>query len=143
MKAATIYERKGMLYVHSSSKTTAGIWMITPPVLAVVKHDTAGVGRAIRECLSASREGVPHPKVFTDLFTPVLNLAGVKSIGTFGKLAKCVEAEMDDGARVTLTPTRNGGSREGFVPLPDKALVALNSDEALGTAAVAALVGSE
>ena len=50
MRAATIYERKGKLYVHSSSKTTAGVWVINAPVLAVEKEDTSEVGRAVREC---------------------------------------------------------------------------------------------
>lgn len=143
MKEATIYERKGMLYIYASSKTTVGVLMIDPPVFAIAKDNTNEVGRTIRERLLASREGVPHPKVPTNLFAPVLNLAGVKSVAAFAKLAKCVHASTDDGVEVTLTPTRNGGSREGFVPLPDKAVVALNADEALGTAAVAALAGSE
>ena len=143
MKVATIYERKGKLYVHSSSKTTAGVWVFNAPVLAVDKEDADEVGRSIRECLAASREGVPHPKSFTNLFDPVLDLAGVKSLGTFVKSAKCVEVETSDGAVVTLIPTRNGGVDDGFAPLPNKSEVALGSDEALGSAAVAALAKSE
>jgi hypothetical protein len=106
-------------------------------------EDADEVGRSIRECLAASREGVPHPKSFTNLFDPVLDLAGVKSLGTFVKSAKCVEVETSDGAVVTLIPTRNGGVDDGFAPLPNKSEVALGSDEALGSAAVAALAKSE
>ena len=142
MKAATIYERKGKLYVHSSSKTTAGVWVINPPVLAVEKEDAGKVGRALKECLAASREGVPHPKSFTNLFDPVLDLAGVKSFGTFMKSAKCIEVETSDDATVTLLPTRNEGVEEGFAPLPTKTETALGSDEALGSAAAAALAMS-
>ncbi|MBB3981764.1 hypothetical protein GGR44_001423 [Sphingobium fontiphilum] len=143
MKAATIYERKGKLYVHSSSKTTAGVWVINPPVLAVEKEDKGEVGRAVRECLAASREGVPHPRSFTNLFDPVLDLAGVKSFGTFVNSAKCVEVETTDDAAVTLIPTRNEGVDDGFAPLPNKMEAALGSDEALGSAAVAALAMAE
>lgn len=143
MKAATIYERKGKLYVHSSSKTTAGVWVINPPVLAVEKEATGEIGRAIRECLGASREGVPHPKSFTNLFDPVLDLAGVKSFGTFVKSAKCVEVETSGDAAVTLIPTRNEGVDDGFAPLPNKTEVALGSDKALGSAAVGALATAE
>lgn len=139
MKAATIYERNGKLYVHSSSKTTAGVWLINSPVLAVDKEDAGEIGRSIRECLAASREDVPHPKSFTSLFDPVLDLSGVKSFGTFVKSAKCVEVEMRDGAAVTLIPTRNEGVDDGFAPLPYKTEAPLGSDEALGSAAVAAL----
>jgi hypothetical protein len=139
MKAATIYERKGKLYIHSSSKTTAGVWVINAPVLAVDKEDTGAIGRAIRECLAASREGVPHPKSFASLFNPVLDLAGVKSFATFVKSAKCVEIETIDVAVVMFIPTRNEGVKDGFAPLLNKTEAALGSDEALGTAAVAAL----
>jgi hypothetical protein len=49
MRAATIYERKGRLYIHSSSQTTAGVWIINAPVLAVDKKDIGEVGRALSE----------------------------------------------------------------------------------------------
>ncbi|WP_432288796.1 hypothetical protein SLT36_30265 (plasmid) [Aminobacter sp. BA135] len=142
MKAATIYERKGKLYVHSSSKTTAGLWVINAPVLALEMEDIGQVGRSIKECLAASREGVPHPVSFTNLFDPVLDLAGVKSFGTFVKSAKCVEIEANDAETVTLIPTRNEGADGGFVPLPNRTETTLGSDEAMGSAAVAALAMS-
>lgn len=143
MKVATIYERKGKLYLHSSSKTTAGVWVINAPVLAVDKEDAGEVGRSIKECLAASGEGVPHPRSFTNLFDPVLDLAGVKSFGTFVKSAKCVGVEMSDGASVMLVPTRNEGFQGGFTPLPNRTEAALGSDEVLGRAALAALAMAE
>ena len=139
MKTATIYERKGKLYVHSSSKTTAGVWVINAPVLAVDKEDAGEIGRAIRECLAASREGISHPKSFANLFNPVLDLAGVKSFSTFVRSAKCVEIETMDDAVVAFIPTQNEGANDGFAPLPNKTEAILGSDEALGSAAVAAL----
>jgi hypothetical protein len=141
MRAATIYERKGRLYIHSSSQTTAGVWIINAPVLAVDKKDIDEVGRALSECLAASRAGVPHPKSFTNLFGPVLSLAGVKSLSTFVKSARCVEVETSDGATVTLIPTRN--VHDGFAPLSIRMEAALGADEALGSAAIAALARSE
>lgn len=143
MKAATIYERKGALYIHSSSKTVAGVWIISAPVLTADKANVGEIGRAIRECLAASEEGVPHPNSFANLFDPVLDLAGVKSFGTFVKSAKCVEVETFEDAIVTLLPTRNEGVDEGFVPLISKTEALFDSDEALGSAAVAALARSE
>ena len=88
-------------------------------------------------------EDVPHPKSFTNLFDPVLDLAGVKSFGTFVKAAKCVEVETNDDATVTLIPTRNEGVDNGFAPLASKMEAALDADEDLGSAAVAALARSE
>lgn len=142
MKAATIYERGGKVYIHSSSKTTAGVWVINAPVLTVKKEDVGELGRSIRRCLDASSEGVPHPKSFTNLFDPVLALAGVKSFNTFVKSAKCVEVEMA-GETATLIPTRNEGAEDGFVPLPGNTQAAVDTDEALGSAAVAALAMAE
>ncbi len=143
MKATTIYERKGKLYVHSSSQTVSGIWLINAPVLSVNKDEISKLGHSIRECLDASREGVPHPVSFSHLFEPVLALAGVKSFGTFVKSAKCVEVETGDGKTVTLVPTRNLGVDEGFAPLATRMEAPLDQDHALGSAAIAALAMSE
>jgi len=143
MKSATIYECKGKLYIHSSSKSTAGVWIINAPVLVVDKGNVEEVGRSIRKCLAASREAMPHPKSFANLFDPVLDLAGVKSLGAFVKSSKCVEIETGDSAEVTLIPMRNEGVNEGFAPLPNKTEAILDSDEALGSAAVAALANAE
>ncbi|WP_156433012.1 hypothetical protein [Sinorhizobium sp. GL28] len=143
MKAATIYEREGMLYVHSSSKTTVGLWILNAPVLSIDKTDVGEVGRAIRECLAASCENVPHPRSFTNLFDPVLVRAGVKSFGRFLKAAKCVEVETSCEATVRLIPTRNEGVKSGFVPLTGKTVSVIGSDEDLGSAAIEALATSE
>lgn len=143
MRAATIYQHAGMLYVHSSSKTTVGIWILNAPVLSVNKTDVGELGRAIRECLAASCENVPHPRSFTNLFDPVLARAGVKSAGGFLKAAKCVEVETSGEATVSLIPTRNEGIKSGFVPLPGKAVSVIGSDDELGFAAIEALATSE
>lgn len=143
MKAATIYERNGKLYVHSSSKTTAGVWVINAPVVTARKENVGEIGRSIRACLAASREDVPHPKSFTNLFDPMLTLAGVKSFSTFVKSAKCVEVETVNDETVMLIPTRNEGAEDGFTPLSNKTKTADGSDDDLGSAAVAALAMSE
>ena len=142
MKAATIYERMGTLYIHSLSKTVAGVWLMNAPVLAVSKANGREIGDAIRKCLAGSREGIPHPKVFERTFDAVQQLAGVKSYRTFVKSAKCVQVWME-GSETTMTPTRNGGSRGGFAPISHKSIVATNSEEALGAAVIEALAASE
>lgn len=142
MKAATIYERVGKIYVHSSSKTIAGIWVINAPALMVEAGDARELGRSLQECLAASNEGVPQPRSFANLFDPVLSLAGVKSFNTFVKSAKCVEVELD-GETATLIPTRNEGGEDGFAPLPGKAQVVAGGDDGMGLAAIAALALAE
>lgn len=142
MKSATMYERGDKIYVHSSSKTTAGVWVINAPVLMVETQDIGGLGHSIKECLAASVEGVPHPKSFTNLFDPVLKLANVKSFNKFMQSAKCVEVELEDDI-ITLIPNRNEGAEDGFAPLPTKTQVADGTDEALGSAALSAFALAE
>jgi hypothetical protein len=142
MKAASIYGRGNKIYVHSSSKTTAGVWVMDAPVLVVEEGDARELGQSLRECLAASSEGIPHPKSFTNLSDLMLSLAGVKSYRTFAKSAKCVEVEMN-GETATFIPTRNEGAEGGFVPLPGKAQIAGGGDDALGSAAIAALAMAE
>jgi hypothetical protein len=142
MKCATIYQRGNKIYVHSLSRTTAGVWVINNPVLMVEAENPRRLGESLRECLAASSEGMSHPKSFGGLFDPVLSLAGVKSFNTFVKAAKCVEVELDDQTAI-LIPTRNEGSEDGFVPLPEKSQIANNENEALGSAAISALALAE
>lgn len=142
MKAATIYGRGSKIYVHSLSKTTAGLWIINTPVISVDGGDFRALGRSLQKCLEASSECIPHPKSFTDLFEPMLDLAGVKSFNTFVKSAKCVEIELN-GEMATLIPTRNEGADDGFAPLPEKTQVASSEGDSLGLAAIAALALAE
>ncbi len=145
MKTATVYERNGKLYIHSLSKTTVGVWVINPPVLTASKSNAGEIGRAIRECLAGSREGVPHPSpsVAKRVFDPVLNLAGVKSTKEFNESAKCVQVEAAEGKSVTFVPTRNGRAERGFTRLSNPLEIAPDSDDALGSATLIALERSE
>jgi hypothetical protein len=77
------------------------------------------------------------------MFGPVLGLAGVKSLSEFVKSVRCVEVETSDDATITLIPTRNGGVHDGFVSMSIKMEATLGADEALGSAAIAALARSE
>ena len=119
-RAATVYQRKDKIFCHSSSQTDAGIWILSEPALVVSRDDPDAVGGMVRECLSHSRTGLPHPTDFRNLFKPILDLAGMKSVAAFSKDAKCVSIEQGDEGEVFLIPTRNGGKNEGFVPLADK-----------------------
>jgi hypothetical protein len=143
VKAATIYERRGQLYIHSSSRTTVGVWVINPPVLSTSKGNLGEIGQSIRESFAASYEGVPHPKIWKGLFDPVLDLAGVKSSKEFQEAAKCVEVRTADGKSVEFFPSRNEYPGRGFTPLSNTLEVTVDSDEALGSAALLALEMSE
>jgi len=117
MKSATAYSRRGKIFIHSSSKTKDGVWILAEPVISIGDVvDSNAVGASVRECLHGSRIGVDHPKSFSDLFSPMLKLAKVKSYKEFAREAKCVEIVEDDGV-ISFFPTANHGVDEGFVRL--------------------------
>ena len=119
MKAATAYLRGEKIFLHSSSKTTAGVWVLSMPVVVVEKGNLGDIGRLILDSLNASQDNVPHPKSWTNIFDPVLQLAGIKSWNAFAKSAKCVEIE-SDGERIFVIPTKNKGADDGFDPIKEK-----------------------
>ncbi|QWK81296.1 hypothetical protein [Ochrobactrum sp. BTU1] len=143
MKSATIYERKNRLYFHACSQTTAGIWMLSAPVLTTEKGNIREGGRMVKDCLAASRQGIAHPSSFPNLFKPMLDLAGVKSYGTFVNSSKSVGITTDDGVSAILTPYRNDGPKHGYTPLAEMPAIPLASDEELGAAILAALENAE
>jgi hypothetical protein len=115
MKAATAYSMRGKIYIHSSSKTKDGVWMLGDPVISIADAvDAYVVGASVRQCLDGSRIGVDHPKSFSDIFSPVLKLAKVKSYREFARAAKCVEI-VENGGQISFFPTVNHGVDEGFV----------------------------
>ncbi|MFO0907107.1 MAG: contact-dependent growth inhibition system immunity protein [Isosphaeraceae bacterium] len=135
-KQAVAYSKDQVYYIHASSRTTAGMWIATPPFLKVAADgDVKALGDAILQALNASTDPVPQPTNWSGLIAPLLELAGVKSWGTFMRRAKCLEVGMD-GEKLRLTPNRNLGSKEGFEASPSKAveLPVTSSPEQVGTA---------
>jgi len=102
------------------------------------KNDLRAIGDAIKACLEQSRQGIPHPKAFGGLFDTVLALAGAKTYRIFARSAKCVEIEAPDDENVVLIPTRNGGVKEGFLPMETQSFARLSSSEDLGFALISA-----
>lgn len=142
MKAATAYERRGMIFVHSLSRTTEGIWILCDPVLALNADDTLGAGKAVMDCLSSSVVGVKHPQSFGNVFLPVLKMAKTKSYKDFVRGAKCVEI-FGDGGRIKLFLTKNMGVDEGFMQLGVVKECAQCSDREVGEALSSAFSDSE
>lgn len=109
-----LYVRRGHAYVTPESLTTDGFWVASPPFS---KSDSdapsAELANLLLNALEASRCGVPTPPVSENPFARVLELAGVRSFGTFMKGARAVRLS-SDGETVTLTPMRNAGAKGGF-----------------------------
>jgi hypothetical protein len=119
MKKAISYKRKNQIFLHAVSKTTAGVWILDQPVFAVDASDISQLGVNIYEALNSSKEGVVHPTHWKGIFDPVLQLAGVKTWGTFAKTAKCVEIELETNS-VSMVPTKNHGADGGFEQIDSK-----------------------
>lgn len=118
-KAAAAYRIGDAIILHASSRTTAGLWILSTPVLACDAGDTLQLGKGILAALEGSVDGVPHPTSWKGRFDPVLRLAGVRSWRSFARTASCVEIECEK-ASMKFEPTRNLGPKEGYEPLPGK-----------------------
>jgi hypothetical protein len=122
MKRATVYLRKARFFVHASSRTTAGVWVLAEPCLSLDEScDNQQLGEAIRDALGGSRSGVPHPRSWTGLVDPLLKQAGVKSWSTFSRTALCVEVEEEEGT-VSAIPTMDLGIDAGFEAVPSRSI---------------------
>ncbi|WDZ87373.1 hypothetical protein [Micromonospora cathayae] len=137
--------RRDRYLAWSSSLTVDGFWVANGSHEVLdTDVDDAGLGAALRRMLAASHTGVanPHVGAAASPFAPMLATLGLRAYSTYVKGTRHVDVEADGGTLV-VTPSRNGGSREGFVGLPDRA-VRLTAPEpaALGAALRAALTRS-
>jgi len=137
MKRATAYKREDRIFLHASSRTTAGVWILTAPVLAPDRDDRAHLGSAVLHALEGSQEGIEHPTSWKGIIDPVLQLAGVKSWDAFAKSARCVEIKFGTN-RVSFLPTKNLGAKDGFEPLSAQIKSSSSEPEALGAALLSA-----
>lgn len=144
-RSATLDLRRGRYLAWSSSLVVDGFWVAngTHEILDE-SVDDGELGAAVHRMLAASRAGVPDPHLGggPDPFAPVLAAFGLRGYSTYVKGTRSVNVEADDDA-VVLTPTRNGGSREGFVGLPEQAVRLTAPDPgALGAALRTAMTRS-
>lgn len=145
MRTAEIYAKRGRLYVGSCARTTTGLWIGHGPV-AVVEASAPPVEIAaiVENAVQNSVSGVPHPASPKDVSAPLLTAAGARTFGAFARGAKLVRISADESG-VVVIPTRNGGSTEGFVDLPERRryLPGLRPLVTLGAEVSAALLEAE
>lgn len=140
MRRAAVYRRGGKFFIHSCSKTTAGVWVLSEPISVVSPEDgVRELGRMVLLALDASRENVPHPTDWKGILSPVLALSGVRSWAAFAKNASYVEIEGEEG-NLTLTPAENLGAREGFREEPSKRVSVMSDDVGILGAEIAELL---
>lgn len=137
--------RKGQLIPHSSSLTRDGFW-VANGVFEILSQevDDLALGEAVRRMLDASRQGVPTPDLRRgpSPFAPVLAAVGLRSFAGYARGARHVGVEQH-GDRIVVTPSRNGGTKEGFVGRADEAVALQAPDsEELGRTVIDALARS-
>jgi hypothetical protein len=142
MQYATAYERRGRIFLHPDSKTIHGVRVLSEPVSSADPGDQAELGRAILQSLAGSKQGIPHPSIWENRTAPPLKSAGAKSASEFHRSARRVGIEFQDG-RVTFTPYRNLGTRDGYRAITGKDRTSLPNAAELGTALLSAFEDAE
>jgi hypothetical protein len=130
-KLASIYERKGEIFVTAAHQTKAGFWIDDDRVVSLTQSTPEELGGAVELALALSRNDVPTPPPNQQIGKPLLEAAGVGSWATFMRLSKLVSISMD-GDVLKATPYRNLGGRGGFEPQPDVAIQPPISASVLG-----------
>jgi hypothetical protein len=137
--------RKGQIIVYSWSETKDGFW-VTNGAFDLLDQDCpdGDLGAAVLRMLDVSLAGVRTPNLRTgpSPFAAVLDALGLRTWAGYARTVRHAGVGRD-GGRITVTPTRNGGAKEGFVDLTELS-VAFDQPpaEPLGTAVRAALAQS-
>ena len=142
MQHASAYEWHGRIILHPDSKTTSGFWIGSEPISSSDPGDPIELGRAILSALGGSKGGVPDPSIWADLTAPLLKFVGAKSFRAFFGSARSVSIELQDD-RVTFTPYRNLGARDGYQPIQGKDRTCPANDSGLGAALLSAFQDTE
>ena len=119
-KSASIYERKGSIYITASLRTEDGLWIEDGPCTKLDLTETSmDIGDALLEALSRSGRVIPHPTEWksVDEDNPILDAAGIKRWRTFRRGTRCLSIALLE--ELTLTPTAAEGS-QGYAHLPDE-----------------------
>jgi hypothetical protein len=83
----------------------------------------------VRGALDASTTNVPTPDPSTRPDDPVREALGIKTYATYVKGTRSVSVDRNES--LTVTPHRNAGAREGFLPIEDERIsLERDADEA-------------
>lgn len=116
--AAALYLRRGRVFVAAFSETVDGFWIEAEPRFESDEFEAVEAATLLLEALKGSQLGVPAPPR-DSLGSALPALAGVKSFATFMRGVRSVDLSRSDEGTLTVTPMRNGGARDGFVPMTE------------------------
>jgi len=117
-RGASIYLRRGILYLKASSASDVAGWIEHGTCVSVANTSSAELkGQAALKALSESRESYPHPtdwKEFERRVTkPFLDVVGVRSWSALMSGTQSISLRRD-AVQLRFQPLRNMGRREGF-----------------------------
>lgn len=121
-RSAHVYRRGGQYFVTALSLTRDGFGLEDGPVQIVGPGDAMELADAVRAALGRSRSGIPTPKNWSSHPNRVVQAAGLKRFNAFAKGAALVSVDEEEPGKFRILPSRNGGSKEGFVGLEDEAI---------------------
>lgn len=117
-RGASIYFRRGILYLKASSASDVAGWIEHGTCISVKNTSSAELkGVAALKALSESRDSYPHPKDWKEfgrrVTKPFLDAVGVRSWSALMEGTQSINLR-SDGVQLRLQPMRNMGRREGF-----------------------------
>jgi hypothetical protein len=130
---ATVFLRRGRLFIHSTSITTSGVGIATEPFIALsIDNDPEAIGMAVMEALNASHEKFPHPTNWKGILDPLLKAASCKTWHTFANKAECCEL-LRENDFLTIIPTHRRSEDDSFEHLASESVMLKHlSDDELG-----------
>ena len=124
MRSLSVYLRRGSLLVVPMAETVEGLQISVEPALRASMESASpeAIGTSLVDWMKYSREGVPHPSDWSSVRSVLLEAAKVKSWATFVKGARLLSC-CEEPNGYSLTPYRNLGAKEGFLPLQEDVVV--------------------
>ncbi|MBR7745284.1 hypothetical protein [Undibacterium baiyunense] len=144
MKLATVFLRKGKIYVQGYAETVTKLWVANGPVYVANFADShAEIGAKINAALLNSVCNLSHPSQdqWKAIQAPMLEAVGVGTWATLAKGTKAVGIQ-EDGYIIALTPSSEY-SKNGGKDLLDKIVRCNKNDENLGSSLLQALASCD
>jgi hypothetical protein len=126
-KMASIYQRRGKLYICAVHQTDNHVAVDEDDAIVVDGVDPAAAAAALLKCFERAQVNFPFPGIDYKI-SKMYRLAGVSSQSAFTKIAKSVSADWSNGA-ITLTPLDNRGPRFGYYYINKPGHVMRNIDD--------------
>lgn len=118
-KMASLYVRRGQIYICACHKTRAGFWIADSNVATVDAAHFDACQSLLAQALSNSRSDLADPLRDARHDLPLLTAAKASSWSAFARGTKLVQIVLDNGT-LEITPCANLGSHKGFVPIQEK-----------------------